>query len=47
MAIQDGLPQNLIQYNISNLLCFWITVGDPVLIIDKDDPLFHGAKNGF
>jgi len=47
MEIQDGSTQYLIHLNLSNLLGRRIAVCDPIAIIDKNDPLFHGGKNGF
>jgi hypothetical protein len=47
MTFQNGLPQYLIQLDISNLLCCRIAVSDPILIIDKKDPLLHGGEDSF
>src|SRR5512143_832077 len=47
MEVQNRSTQNPLHLNLSNLLCRRIAVRDPIAVIDKDNPLFHGGENGF
>jgi hypothetical protein len=47
MAFKDGLAQYLFSSSISNFSCSRIAEGDPVLVVDEEDALFHGAEDCF
>jgi hypothetical protein len=47
MTLQDGLVEDLVQAEIPDPFSGRIAINNPVLLVNKDDPLLHGVKNGF
>jgi len=47
MKSQDGVAHHLYLLNVPNPLGSRIAVNDPILVINKDNPLFHGSEDSF
>ena len=45
--VQDRLAHRFFQLNAPNPHRRRIAIGNPILIIDKDNTLFHGGEDGF
>jgi len=46
VAIQDGSARDFIKTHISDLFSGRVAVDNPVLVINEDNPLLHGGKDG-
>ena len=47
VPVQDGLAQYPIRIDVPNLRYRRIAIGNPILIIDKDNTLLHRGEDGF
>jgi hypothetical protein len=47
MTFQYGLAQYFFSLGISDFSCSRIAESDPVVVVDEEDSLFHGAKDCF